>query len=143
MDLNDDMASGKFGHENTEENSRNMNGFGDGGHDQNKLVGSPLTTLDEARNERSNLTHSVSTILNTAENIQEAANEFSEHISDLNITFKNEIVKKIKDLKRADTQLLTERIEELKGEEGTELSQKNQIYVEKKLRARHLEQKVS
>jgi hypothetical protein len=70
MSLNDDdVASGKFGRDNGDDNSRNMNGFGEGGTDQNRLAGSPLTTLDEARNERSNLTHSVSTILNTAENI--------------------------------------------------------------------------
>lgn len=69
MNLNDDVASGKFGHDNGDDNSRNVHGFADGSADQNRLAGSPLTTLDEARNERSNLTHSVSTILNTAENI--------------------------------------------------------------------------
>jgi len=52
----------------------------------------------------------VSTILNTVENIQAAAEEFSEHITTLNHRFKADLLAKIKELKRADTQLLTERV---------------------------------
>jgi peptidoglycan hydrolase CwlO-like protein len=70
----------------------------------------PLTTLDEVQHERSNMTRSVSTILNTVENIQAATEEFQEHVAMLNEKMKHEVLAKIKDLKRADTQLLTERV---------------------------------
>jgi hypothetical protein len=69
-----------------------------------------LTTLEEVPHDRSNMTRSVSTILNTVENIQAAAEEFSEHITTLNHKFKADLLAKVKELKRADTQLLTERV---------------------------------
>jgi peptidoglycan hydrolase CwlO-like protein len=75
-----------------------------------KSKDSPLTTLDEVQHERSNMTRSVSTILNTVENIQAATEEFQEHVAMLNEKMKHEVLAKIKDLKRADTQLLTERV---------------------------------
>lgn len=70
VDIRDenDIASGKFGRQSTQSC---------GGHTppimhHHKSKDSPLTTLEEHRNERSNMTHmthSVSTILNTVENI--------------------------------------------------------------------------
>lgn len=105
----DDNASGKFGAPSSA--SRHHQ------HSPNIYPrDSPLTTLDEVHNEHhersgmTNMTRSVSTILNTVENIQAAAEEFNEHITMLNSQFKQEVLAKIKDLKHADTQLLTERV---------------------------------
>lgn len=76
------------------------------------------------------------TILNTVENMQIAAEDLQEHIENLNVDFKQQVFEKIKDLKVADTQLLTERVEELKNTEGQELSNMNTVYQQKKKVAR-------
>ena len=105
VEFRDENESGKFGQ--SPVNSRNK-GMNANHHHRSK--DSPLTTLDEVQHERSNMTRSVSTILNTVENIQAATEEFQEHIALLNEKMKHEVLSKIRDLKRADTQLLTERV---------------------------------
>lgn len=105
VEFRDDNESGKFG-----ESPRNSRNKGISHAHYHKSKDSPLTTLDEVPHERSNMTRSVSTILNTVENIQAATEEFSEHVALLNEKLKHEVLAKIKDLKRADTQLLTERV---------------------------------
>lgn len=106
VEFRDDNESGKFGE--SPRNSRNNKRISPAHYHKSK--DSPLTTLDEVQHERSNMTRSVSTILNTVENIQAATEEFSEHVSLLNEKMKHEVLAKIKDLKRVDTQLLTERV---------------------------------
>ena len=73
-----------------------------------------------------------------------AVEEFSEHVDHCNVTsLKQAIMEKVKALKKTDTSILTERVEELKGQEGSELSTLNAIYTEKKLETRKMESKVS
>ena len=48
-------------------------------------------------------------------------------------------MEKVKELKKTDTTILTERVEELKGQEGSELSKLNAIYTEKKMKVRQME----
>jgi hypothetical protein len=68
---------------------------------------SPMTNEEG----RQHITNSMSTIiLNTMENIQAAADEFDNHITTINVPFKRNVLDKVKDLKRVDTQLLTERV---------------------------------
>jgi len=55
------------------------------------------------------------TILCTQEANQAAVEEFSEHVDTCNVSFKHEIMHKVRELKKGDTQILTERVEELKG----------------------------
>ena len=72
--------------------------------------------------------------------MQNNIEELNEHVENCNMTFKQSIMEKVKELKRGDTQILTERVEEIKGQEGTELNKKNTVYVEKKATARQMEQ---
>jgi len=78
-------------------------------------------------------------IVNTVEGMQVAVEEFAEHVDGCNINFKQNIMEKVKALKRTDTTTLTERVEELKGEEGSELNKLNAIYTNKKMKARQME----
>ena len=82
-------------------------------------------------------------IVNTVEGMQVAVEEFAEHVDGCNINFKQNIMEKVKALKRTDTTTLTERVEELKGEEGSELNKLNAIYTNKKMKARQMEGQVS
>ena len=82
-------------------------------------------------------------IVNTIEAMQMAVEEFSEHVDHCNVTFKQQIMEKVKALKKTDTTTLTERVEELKGQEGSELSRLNAIYTEKKMKGRQMEAQVS
>ena len=101
---------------------------------------SVLTTLHEAYAE--NMTSQKT--LNTMEAMQVAVEEFQEHVeNEFGVTFKQVILDKVKSLKKHDTTILTERVEELKGQEGSELSKLNAIYMEKKLKVRHMEAQVS
>lgn len=86
---------------------------------------------------------SVATILNTVEVMQANIEDFTEHVETCNVDFKMKIMEKVKELKRGDTQILTERVEELKGQEGNELNKLNGVYREKKATARSMEQQVS
>ena len=54
--------------------------------------------------------NSAGSILCTQEAMEQAVQVFSEHVDNCNVTFKQEIMAKVKDLKRGDTQLLTERV---------------------------------
>ena len=72
-----------------------------------------------------------------------AVEDFSEHVDHCNVSFKQCIIEKVKALKTTDTTVLTERVEELKGQEGSELSRLNAIYMEKKAKVRQMEGKVS
>ena len=100
-----------------------------------------LTTLHEQMAE--NMTSQVS-IVNTVEAMQMAVEEFQEHVEhNFGVTFKQVIMDKVKALKKTDTTILTERVEELKGQEGSELSKLNAIYMEKKLKVRQMEGQVS
>ena len=82
-------------------------------------------------------------IVNTVEAMQMAVEEFGEHVDHCNVSFKQCIMEKVKALKKTDTTLLTERVEELKGQEGSELSKLNAVYMEKKLKVRKMEAQVS
>ena len=68
-----------------------------------------------------------------------AVEEFGDHVDNCNVSFKQAIMEKVKKLKATDTTVLTERVEELKGQEGSELSKLNAIYMEKKLKVRKME----
>lgn len=78
-------------------------------------------------------------IVNTVEGMQMAVEEFGDHVDHCNVSFKHAIMDKIKSLKQSDTSILTERIEELKGDEGSQLSKLNVIYMEKKQKVRKME----
>lgn len=78
-------------------------------------------------------------IVHTVEAMQMAVEQFSEHVDTCNVSFKQEIMEKVKALKKTDETVLTERVEELKGQEGSELSKLNAIYTEKKLKVRQME----
>ena len=82
-------------------------------------------------------------IVNTVEAMQMAVEEFGEHVDQCNVSFKQTIMEKVKALKKTDTTTLTERVEELKGQEGSELSRLNAIYTEKKMKGRQMEAQVS
>ena len=102
-----------------------------------------LTTLHEQHNEGGHGASAVS-IVNTVQAMQMAVEEFSEHVDHCNNTdLKQAIMEKVKALKKTDTSILTERVEEMKGEEGHELSTLNAVYTEKKLEVRKMEGKVS
>jgi len=97
---------------------------------------SPLTTLHEHINEHYT---SHGTILNTVEAMQANVDDLTEHVETCNLNFKQQIMEKVISLKKGDTQILTERVEELKGQEGTELTKRNTVYMDKKQKARKQE----
>lgn len=68
-----------------------------------------------------------------------AVEEFSEHVENCNVAFKQCVFEKVKSLKKSDTARLTERVEELKGQESSELSRLNAIFSDKKIKSRQLE----
>ena len=72
-----------------------------------------------------------------------AVEDFRDHVDNCNIDFQKNIIDKVKTLKKTDTTNLTERVEELKGNESSELSRLNAIYTEKKMKARQMEGQVS
>ena len=78
-----------------------------GGFGNSRQTSSHLTTLHEHHNEHMN---SAGSILCTQEAMDQAVMHFSEHVDTCNVTFKQEIMSKVKDLKRGDTQVLTERV---------------------------------
>ena len=78
-----------------------------GTHAASRGASSQLTTLHEQPNEH--ITTS-GTRLCTAEAMHLAVEEFAEHIDNCNVTFKEQIMNKVKQLKHGDTQLLTERV---------------------------------
>ena len=78
-----------------------------GNHAASRVASSQLTTLHEQPNEH--MTTS-GTNLCTAEAMHLAVEEFAEHIDNCNVTFKEQIMNKVKQLKQGDTQLLTERV---------------------------------
>ena len=82
-------------------------------------------------------------IVNTVEAMQLAVEEFSEHVEHCNVSFKQCVMEKVKALKKTDTTVLTERVEELKGQEGNELSKLNSIYLDKKAIVRKMVEQVS
>ena len=75
-------------------------------------IHTPLTTLHE--NIHENMASQVS-IVHTVEAMQMAVEEFGDHVDNCNGSFKQAIFDKVKALKRTDTTVLTERVEELKG----------------------------
>ena len=72
-----------------------------------------------------------------------AVEEFRDHVESCNIDLKKNVIDKVKTLKKNDTTNLTERVEELKSHESSELSRLNACYTEKKLKARRMEGQVS
>ena len=58
---------------------------------------------------------SATSIVHTVEAMQMATDEFSDHVHHCNVNFKQAIMEKVKELKKTDTTMLTERVEELKG----------------------------
>lgn len=82
-------------------------------------------------------------IVNTVEAMQLAVDEFSEHVEGCNVPFKQNIMEKVKVLKQTDVVTLTERVEELKGDEGSELGKLHLIYRDKKRKAHEMEAQVS
>lgn len=52
-------------------------------------------------------------IVNTVEAMQMAVEEFGEHVDHCNVSFKQNIMEKVKALKKTDTTLLTERVSQL------------------------------
>ena len=53
---------------------------------------------------------STTSIVHTAEAMQMATEEFSEHIDHCNVAFRQAIMEKVKELKKTDTTILTERV---------------------------------
>ena len=53
---------------------------------------------------------STTTIVHTAEAMQMATEDFSEHIDNCNVAFRQAIMDKVKELKKTDTTILTERV---------------------------------
>jgi phosphoenolpyruvate-protein kinase (PTS system EI component) len=97
------------------ENNKSSEEINTGGFGLSKISKhsqSPLTTLHEERQEHFT---SHGTLLNTVEAMQVNMDDFNEHIETCNVDFKRQIMEKAKSLKRTDTQVLTERVEELKG----------------------------
>lgn len=81
-------------------------------------------------------------LANNPEHNQAAIEEFADHVQEHGEIFKNSILEKVNALKQKDTNLLKSKIEEMKSQESTELQGLNQIYNEKKQKARQLEAKV-
>ena len=77
-------------------------------HSRSRATNSPLTTLHEHIGHE-NYTSRVS-IVNTVEAMQMAVEEFSEHVETCNVSFKQAIFEKVKQLKKNDTETLTERV---------------------------------
>lgn len=67
---------------------------------------------------------------------------FGEHVECCGEPFKEEILKKVLELKNRDYKILTGFIEELKQSESQELSAMNQIYLDKKFSLRKKEAQV-
>ena len=109
------------------------------GHCMNGNTGK-LRTLHEAAAE--NIQSAVS-IVNTADAMRQTVEELAEHVDHCNIAFKNCVMTKVKALKQSDTTRLTERVEEMKGQESSELSRLHAIYTEKKVKTRQMEGQVS
>ena len=122
----------------TKKSEGNIGGFGVSAISKNSF--SPLTTLHEQLGEHQT---SHGTIINTVEAMQANVEDFTDHVETCNVQFKQQIMEKVVSLKKGDTQILTERVEELKGQEGTELQKRNAVYMEKKAKARQMEQQVS
>ena len=57
--------------------------------------------------------NSAGSILCTQEAMDHAVQNFAEHVDNCNVAFKQEIMSKVKDLKKGDTQLLTERVSQV------------------------------
>ena len=53
---------------------------------------------------------SATSIVHTAEAMQMATEDFSEHIDHCNVAFRQAIMEKVKELKKTDTTILTERV---------------------------------
>ena len=68
-----------------------------------------------------------------------AVEEFREHVEGCNVPFKQNIMEKVKALKKTDTVVLTERVEELKSEECSELSRLHRIYKGRTEKAHEME----
>ena len=49
-------------------------------------------------------------IVNTVEAMQMAVEEFGEHVDHCNVSFKQQVMDKVKALKKTDTTILTERV---------------------------------
>lgn len=62
--------------------------------------------------------------------MEASSHDFNLHISDCNKDFRENIMKKIHVIKLKDTSLLNKKVEELKQQEGWELSQLNKAYVD-------------
>ena len=53
---------------------------------------------------------SATSIVHTAEAMQMATEDFAEHIDHCNVAFRQAIMEKVKELKKTDTTILTERV---------------------------------
>ena len=53
---------------------------------------------------------SATSIVHTVEAMQMATEEFGEHVEHCNVSFKQSIMEKVKELKKTDTTILTERV---------------------------------
>lgn len=75
-------------------------------------------------------------ILNTQDHEQQVVETFAEHVDFCGEPFKEEILKKVLELKGNDYKILTSFVEELKQTESSELVAMNQIYLDKKFHVR-------
>jgi len=76
-------------------------------------------------------------------NMEASVYEFSNHVQECNINFRENVFQKLQTIKLKDTDQLNIKIEELKVQEAHELSQLNRGYIEVEMRVKKLERKVS
>ena len=67
----------------------------------------------------------------------------SEHVSECNIDFKENVLRKVQTIKLKDTSELNKKVEELKKQEASELNELNKHYTEIDVECKKLERKVS
>jgi hypothetical protein len=75
--------------------------------------------------------------------MEQAYSEFSAHVMHSNNDFRENIMRKVQTIKLKDTAELNKKVEELKGQEATELRQLNQSYSEVDAQYKKLEAEVS
>jgi len=69
--------------------------------------------------------------------------EFDHHVSDCNLDFKENVLRKVQTIKLSDTSELNKKVEELKTQEASDLAHLNKGYLEVDMRCKKLEKKVS
>lgn len=74
-------------------------------------------------------------------NMEQSFKDFSNHVNQCNLDFKENIIKQVQTIKLKDTSELNIRVEEIKSQEARELASLNKNYMELDLRCKKLDRK--